>query len=67
MLNRVEHKKSFITSGPGYPRCDIITTNRRHFNHDAIMTSYCRRCELMTSHQRQSDVNTTLYACWGAV
>ena len=32
--------------------------------HDVIMTSYQRRCGVMTSHRRLSDVIMTSCACW---
>ena len=32
--------------------------------HDVKMTSYQRRCDVMTSHRRRSDVILTSCACW---
>ena len=32
--------------------------------HDVEMTSYRRRCDVITSHRRQSEVILTSCACW---
>ena len=33
--------------------------------HDVIMTSYQRRCDVLTSHRRRSDAIMASFACWG--
>ena len=38
-----------------------VVTQRAH---DVTITSYQRRCDVMTSHRRRSDVILTSCACW---
>ena len=40
---------------------DHAATQRAH---DVTMMSYERRCDVMTSHRRRSDVILTSCACW---
>ena len=42
----------------------IILVDPSQRAHDVKMTSYQRRCDVMTSHRRRSDVILTLCACW---
>ena len=41
--------------------CFVLTQRA----HDVKMTSYQRRCDVMTSHRRRYDVIMTSCACWG--
>ena len=48
------------------PRCGMreFTLERTQWAHNVKMTSYQRRCDVITSHRRWYDVILMLFACW---
>ena len=68
-IGSTRNKMNLLPEGPNLPFIVDLSFRRKttQWAHNVKMTSYQRRCDVITSHRRWYDVILMLCACWEPV